>query len=155
MLYTWVFYSSYVLLGRIACNTLTRPIAALVSRNSVVSPCVCPCVGSTSGVCRNEIKPIEMRLGAGNRLMWAQGTIISWGVQIGVTWRIRLNDPCAETMRPYLKLLLPFANVQTVVDWSINSTITFVFVFFYYWSWFCNNIDLIILSGTLTAQKIM
>jgi len=26
-------------------------------------------------------------------------------VHIGATWRIRLNRPCAATMRPYVKLL--------------------------------------------------
>jgi len=28
-----------------------------------------------------------------------------YGVHIGATWRIRLNRPCAATMRPYVKLL--------------------------------------------------
>jgi len=28
-----------------------------------------------------------------------------YGVHIGVTWRIRLNGPCAAAMRPYVKLL--------------------------------------------------
>jgi len=27
------------------------------------------------------------------------------GVHIGVTWRIRVNRPCAAAMRPYIKLL--------------------------------------------------
>jgi len=29
------------------------------------------------------------------------------GVQIGATWRIPLNSPCAAAMRPYVKLLWP------------------------------------------------
>jgi len=27
------------------------------------------------------------------------------GVHIGATWRMRLNRPCAASMRPYVKLL--------------------------------------------------
>ena len=29
------------------------------------------------------------------------------GVHIGATWQIRLNDPCAAAMRPYVRLLWP------------------------------------------------
>jgi len=28
-----------------------------------------------------------------------------YGVHIGANWRIRLNHPCVEVMRPYVKLL--------------------------------------------------
>jgi len=34
-----------------------------------------------------------------------------YGVYISATWRIRLNRPCAATMRPYVKLLLPLVYV--------------------------------------------
>jgi len=32
------------------------------------------------------------------------------GVHIDATWRIRLNRPCAATMRPYVKLLRPLVS---------------------------------------------
>ena len=29
------------------------------------------------------------------------------GLRIGVTWRIRLNDPCPAAMRPHVRILTP------------------------------------------------
>jgi len=38
-----------------------------------------------------------------------------YGVHIGAIWRIRVNRPCAATMRPYVKLLWPLVNCGTSV----------------------------------------
>jgi len=38
------------------------------------------------------------------------------GVHIGETWRIRLNRPCAATMRPYVKLLSPPVKIRERAD---------------------------------------
>jgi len=41
-------------------------------------------------------EPIEMPFG--HRLAWAQGTVYLMKVDMGATWRIRLNDPCSAAM---------------------------------------------------------
>jgi len=41
-------------------------------------------------------------------LKWSLLSI--YGVDTGVTWRIRLNRPCAAAMRPYAKLPWPLVN---------------------------------------------
>ena len=52
-----------------------------------------------------------------------------WGMHIGVTWRIRLNRPCAAAMRLYIKLLWPlvlssFSNAVTLLFFGLKIVTT-------------------------------
>jgi len=47
-------------------------------------------------------EPIEMSFGLRTRMGPRQHVLHE--VHIGATWRIRLNRPCAASMRPYVKL---------------------------------------------------
>jgi len=38
-------------------------------------------------------------------LLWAQGSVYYVGVHTSATWRMPFNRPCAEAMRPVIKLL--------------------------------------------------
>jgi len=44
-------------------------------------------------------------------------------VHIGATWRIRLNHPCAASMRPYVKLLWPLVFISCVCRYCIWSQV--------------------------------
>ena len=55
-------------------------------------------VGHTDEICGNGW-PNRDAVWRG-RLVWAREPCIRRGVNIGTTWRIRLNDPCALAMRP-------------------------------------------------------
>jgi len=53
--------------------------------------------------CAKTAEPIKMPFGL--RILVGPRSMCYTEVNIGATWRIRLNRPCAAAMRPFVKLL--------------------------------------------------
>jgi len=66
----------------------------------LLSDVACPSVMGTRMSLAKTEEPIEMPF------KWYRLVLDGlMKVHIGATWRVRLNDPCAATMRPYVDLL--------------------------------------------------
>jgi len=80
-----------------------RPIATDV--DAAWSLCVYVHVLITAASRAEMAEPIEMPFGAQIRVGPRDRVSLLDGVHIGATWQIRLGDPCAAAIRPYVALL--------------------------------------------------
>jgi len=75
-------------------------------RSSVVCRSVCPSVCHSREPCKKRLNRLRCRFGRTWTWMGHMKHVLNgvWA-QIGTTWRMQLNRPCAAAMRPYVRLL--------------------------------------------------